>query len=93
MNGRRRCKRISVSKSYFGVSGYFRACYFVFGIRYSGRVEESDDLVLAGRGLSTPFLIPSILATWICAGAMMGAAGEAYTGGLQAVFGIRLHRS
>ena len=57
----------------------------VMGFRYSERVEESDDLVLAGRKLSLPFLIPSILATWICAGAMMGAAGEAYIGGLQAV--------
>lgn len=65
--------------------GLFVLVILYMGVRYSGRVEESDDLVLAGRGLSLPFLVPSILATWICAGAMMGAAGEAYIGGLQAV--------
>jgi solute:Na+ symporter, SSS family len=65
--------------------GLFVLVILFMGVKYSGKVEESDDLVLAGRGLSTPFLIPSILATWICAGAMMGAAGQAYTGGLQAV--------
>ncbi|SDK03388.1 sodium:solute symporter family transporter [Natronincola ferrireducens] len=55
------------------------------GFKYAGKIEESDDLVLAGRGLTLPFLVPSIVATWICAGAMMGAAGEAYIGGFQAV--------
>ncbi|MFO7583281.1 MAG: hypothetical protein R6W69_01020, partial [Anaerolineales bacterium] len=55
------------------------------GVRYSSKIEEGEDLVLAGRGLTMPFLIPSILSTWICAGAIMGAAGEAYLGGFQGV--------
>lgn len=65
--------------------GLFILFILYMGFRYSGRIEESDDLALAGRKLSLPFLVPSICATWICAGAMMGAAGEAYVGGFQAI--------
>lgn len=67
------------------ILGLFILFVLYMGFRYAGRIGESDDLALAGRGLSLPFLVPSICATWICAGAMMGAAGEAYVGGLQAV--------
>lgn len=65
--------------------GLFILFILYMGFRYAGRIEESDDLALAGRNLTLPFLVPSICATWICAGAMMGAAGEAYIGGFQAI--------
>lgn len=68
-----------------GILGVFALVILYIGIRYSNKIEEEEDLVLAGRGLTLPFLIPSILATWICAGAIMGAAGEAYLGGFQGV--------
>ncbi|MCC5909200.1 MAG: hypothetical protein JJT76_02015 [Clostridiaceae bacterium] len=55
------------------------------GFRYSRKVKESDDLAFAGRNLSLPFIVPSIVATWICAGAIMGAAGEAYLFGFQGI--------
>ncbi|SET27821.1 transporter, SSS family [Natronincola peptidivorans] len=55
------------------------------GFKYSSKIHESDDLALAGRNLTLPFMVPSIVATWICAGAIMGAAGEAYLFGLQGV--------
>ncbi|SNR98417.1 transporter, SSS family [Anaerovirgula multivorans] len=55
------------------------------GFKYSGKIEESDDLALAGRGLTLPFMVPSIVATWICAGAIMGAAGQSYLWGFQGV--------
>ncbi|HRQ23900.1 MAG TPA: hypothetical protein PLF42_10790 [Anaerolineales bacterium] len=68
-----------------GILAVFVLVILYIGVRYSSKIEEGDDLVLAGRGLTMPFLIPSILATWICAGAIMGAAGEAYLGGFQGV--------
>jgi solute:Na+ symporter, SSS family len=68
-----------------GILAVFVLVILYLGVRYSSKIEEGDDLVLAGRGLTMPFLIPSILSTWICAGAIMGAAGEAYLGGFQGV--------
>jgi len=55
------------------------------GLIYSRRVHEADDLTVAGRQLSFIFMVPSIVATWICAGAMMGAAGYAFLFGMQGV--------
>ncbi|MDW7670223.1 MAG: hypothetical protein SCK57_05180 [Bacillota bacterium] len=65
------------------------AVYMVFaiavGVYFSRRIHDADDHVLAGRGLTFPFLVASITATWVCAGALMGAAGYAYLYGMQGV--------
>ncbi|AKL94120.1 Na+/solute symporter [Clostridium aceticum] len=61
------------------------AIILFMGFKYAGKIHVSDDLALAGRGLTLPYMIPSIVATWICAGAIMGAAGEAYLFGFQGV--------
>lgn len=65
--------------------GIYILIILYLGFRYSGRIEESDDLALAGRNLTLPFMVPSIVATWICAGAIMGAAAESYKWGFQGV--------
>ncbi len=57
----------------------------ILGLFYSYRVHEAEDLTIAGRQLSFVFMVPSIIATWICAGAMMGAAGYAFLFGMQGV--------
>lgn len=66
-------------------TGIYLLVIVVLGLVYSRKVQDSDDLVIAGRKLSFVFLVPSIIATWICAGAMMGAAGYAYLYGMQGV--------
>ena len=68
-----------------GLLGVYVVVIVYLGFRYSGRIVESDDLALAGRGLTLPFMVPSIVATWICAGAIMGAAAESYLWGMQGV--------
>lgn len=65
--------------------GIYMLVIIGLGIFYSRRVHEADDLTVAGRSLSFIFIVPSILATWICAGAMMGAAGYAFLFGMQGV--------
>ncbi|SDK03786.1 sodium:solute symporter family transporter [Natronincola ferrireducens] len=55
------------------------------GIYYSKKINDSDDHALAGRGLTFPYLVASVTATWICAGALMGATGAAYLYGMQGV--------
>ena len=57
----------------------------LLGLFYSRKVHDSDDLTVAGRQLNFVFMVPSIIATWICAGAMMGAAGYAFLFGMQGV--------
>lgn len=65
--------------------GIYMVIIVILGIFYSRRVHEADDLTVAGRQLSFVFMVPSIIATWICAGAMMGAAGYAFLFGMQGV--------
>ncbi len=65
--------------------GLYMIIIIAMGLFYSRRVYEADDLTIAGRQLSFVFMVPSIIATWICAGAMMGAAGYAFLFGLQGV--------
>ena len=69
-----------------GMLAVYLVAIVVFGIFYGKRrVSECSDLILAGRGLNYPLSVASILSTWICAGAMMGAAGFAYLFGKQGV--------
>ena len=63
------------------------AIYIVFiiavGIYYSRNIRECDDHVVAGRDLNLVYMIGSVTATWLCAGAILGAAGYAYLYGMQ----------
>lgn len=65
--------------------GLYMILIIALGVFYSRRVHEADDLTIAGRQLSFVFMVPSVVATWICAGAMMGAAGYAFLFGMQGV--------
>jgi len=65
--------------------GIFLFIIILLGILYNKKISSVDDLTVAGRKLSFVFLVPSIVATWICAGAMMGAAGESFLFGMQGV--------
>jgi SSS family transporter len=65
--------------------GVFLAVLVVLGLIYSKEVKVCDDLVVAGRKLNFFYVVSSILATWICAGAIMGSAGYAYLFGMQGV--------
>jgi len=65
--------------------GIYMVVIIGLGVFYSRRVHEADDLCVAGRSLSFIFMVPSIIATWICAGAMMGAAGYALLYGMQGI--------
>lgn len=68
-----------------GILFAYMALVIVIGIYYYQKIDEGEDHTLAGRGLSYPYVVASIVATWICSGALMGVAGYAYLGGMQAV--------
>lgn len=65
------------------------AIYFIVlisvGIKFSGNIDESEDLILAGRGLTLPFMFSSVVATWVGSATILGASAEAFASGLQGV--------
>ncbi len=65
--------------------GIYMAIIIFMGFFYSRRIHDAEDLCVAGRQLTFMYMVPSIIATWICAGAMMGAAGYGYLFGMQGV--------
>jgi Na+/proline symporter len=69
-----------------GILAVYLAAVVIFGIVYGRRrVAECSDLIIAGRGLNFPLCVASILSSWICAGALLGAAAFAFLFGMQGV--------
>ena len=55
------------------------------GLYAARRAKSSTDFMVAGRKLGLPVATATMLATWMGAGTIMGAAGAAYGGGFLAV--------
>jgi SSS family solute:Na+ symporter len=55
------------------------------GFFYSRKAKSTDDFILAGHSLSTPFVTGSVVATWLGGAVILGGAKEAYIGGFQAI--------
>jgi SSS family transporter len=67
-----------------GVSVYMLAMLAV-GYLAAGRTHSVGEFIVAGRGLPTWLLTPTVIATWFGGVAIMGFAGTAYEEGL---FGV-----
>ncbi len=63
---------------------YF-AVIVCLGLFYSRRTKSTEDFILAGHSLSTPFVTGSVVATWLGGAVVLGGAREAYVGGFQAI--------
>jgi len=48
-------------------------------------IKNSADFIVAGRRLPFFMLLGAIVATWFCAGSLMGASANAYLFGLQGI--------
>lgn len=55
------------------------------GVFYSRRAHSTEDFILAGHSLSTPFVMGSVVATWMGGAVILGGATEAFVGGFQAI--------
>ncbi len=64
--------------------GIYLVAMLAIGALAAGRSKTKTDFIVAGRGLSLPLAASTLLATWMGAGTIMGAAGAAYSGGLYA---------
>ncbi len=67
---------------YIGLAVYI-VVVIVIGLYFSRGIKECDDHVVGGRDISFVYLVGSTAATWLCAGAILGAAGYAYMFGFQ----------
>ncbi|MGM0689416.1 MAG: sodium:solute symporter family transporter [Bacillota bacterium] len=67
---------------YLGLAAYL-VLVVAIGLYFSRGIKECDDHVLGGRDISFVYLVGSTAATWLCAGAILGAAGYAYMFGFQ----------
>ena len=64
--------------------GYFLTIV-ALGIYYSRRSKSTEDFILAGHSLTTPFVTGSVVATWLGGAVILGGATEAFVGGFQAI--------
>jgi SSS family solute:Na+ symporter len=64
--------------------GIYLVAMLVIGSVAARRAKTTSDFILAGRELSLPLATSTLLATWMGAGTIIGAAGAAYTGGVYA---------
>ena len=67
---------------YLGLAAYIIVVICI-GLYFSRGIKECDDHVVGGRDISFVYLVGSTTATWLCAGAILGAAGYAYMFGFQ----------
>ncbi len=67
---------------YLGL-GVYMIVIIAVGMYFKQGIEVCDDHVLGGRNVSFIYLVGSTAATWLCAGAVLGAAGYGYMFGFQ----------
>ncbi|MFQ5740455.1 MAG: sodium:solute symporter [Acidobacteriota bacterium] len=66
------------------------AVYLIFlifiSISRARKIKNQDDFMVAGRGVSTLFLVGTLVCTWIGAGSLFGGAGRAFRQGFSALW-------
>jgi SSS family solute:Na+ symporter len=60
---------------------------FIFGLRISRRMKREDDFLVAGRTLTAPVLVGTLLASWIGSGDIFSVADLSYNHGYSSLIG------
>jgi len=60
---------------------------FVFGLRYVKRLKKKEDFLVAGRSLTAPVLVGTLLATWIGSGDIFSVSDLSYHHGYSSLIG------
>lgn len=71
---------------YFWVILVYLLILIGVGAIRSGKVKTQTDFMVAGRKLSAPILVGTLLATWIGSGSIIGGAGLSYKQGFSALW-------
>ncbi|MBU1187160.1 MAG: sodium:solute symporter family protein, partial [Acidobacteria bacterium] len=60
---------------------------FAFGLRITKRVKKKEDFLVAGRSLTAPILVGTLLASWIGSGDIFSVADLSYNHGFSSLIG------
>jgi SSS family solute:Na+ symporter/sodium/proline symporter len=60
---------------------------FVFGLRIARRMKREDDFLVAGRTLTAPVLVGTLLASWIGSGDIFSVSDLSYNHGYSSLIG------
>jgi SSS family solute:Na+ symporter/sodium/proline symporter len=60
---------------------------FVFGLRVSKRLKRKEDFLVAGRTLTAPILVGTLLASWIGSGDIFSVSDLSYNHGYSSLIG------
>lgn len=64
----------------------YSALLMLVSVTRSRRVKSQDDFMVAGRRVSTLFLVGTLVCTWIGSGSLFGGAGRAFREGFSALW-------
>ena len=70
----------------FTILGYL-CVLFVFGLRLTKRLKKKEDFLVAGRTLTAPVLVGTLLATWIGSGDIFSVSDLSYNHGYSSLIG------
>ena len=56
----------------------YLTCLVAYGPWHSRRIKTQEDFALAGRSLTVPVLVGTMVATWIGTGSLVGNAEKTY---------------
>ena len=65
--------------------GLFLTVAVVIGLFYKKKIDTSEDFAAAGRSLTWPYIMASVVDTWIGAAVILGGATEVYEYGFQGI--------
>ncbi|NOR15159.1 MAG: hypothetical protein GQ544_05610 [Candidatus Aminicenantes bacterium] len=60
---------------------------FAYGLRYAKRLKKKEDFLVAGRTLTAPVLVGTLLATWIGSGDIFSVSDLSYNHGYSSLIG------
>ena len=60
---------------------------FIFGLHLTRRLKRKEDFLVAGRTLTAPILVGTLLATWIGSGDIFSASDISYNHGYSSLIG------
>jgi len=60
---------------------------FIFGLHLTKRLKKKEDFLVAGRTLTAPVLVGTLLATWIGSGDIFSVSDLSYNHGYSSLIG------
>jgi len=65
----------------------YLAFLFLFGLRFTKKLKKKEDFLVAGRSLTAPILVGTLLATWIGSGDIFSVSDLSYNHGYSSLIG------